>query len=151
MASTSSAAGAGNAIEISRVFAAPRARVWQAWTQPEQLARWLCRTAPGVEVRVTRFDFRVVGGFSLEAQAPGGPLYQLDCEYREIREPAALVFTWKWRGEEEETLVSVEFREIQAGQTEVRLRHARFASEKSREGHAWGWNACFDKLEKALM
>ena len=70
--------------------------------------------------------------------------------YREVRAGERLLFTWKFRGEDEESLVSVEYRDAAGGGTEVRLRHSRFASEKSRDGHAWGWNACFDALAATL-
>lgn len=54
----------------SRVIRAPRARVWRAWADPDQLARWwiprpmLCR--------VVAFDLRPGGAFVTEmADAPG--------------------------------------------------------------------------------
>ncbi len=142
---------AGLSIEIIRVFTARRQRVWEAWTQPEQLARWMCRTNPEAEVRIVHMDLRAGGRLALEAQSPKGPLYQLDCEYREISALEKLVFTWKWRGEEEETLVTVEFRDhAPSGGTELRLRHGKFTGEKSRDGHNFGWNACLDVLAGLL-
>ncbi|MEP3277666.1 MAG: SRPBCC domain-containing protein [Stappiaceae bacterium] len=41
-----------------RVFDAPRDMVWQAWTDPELLARWY---GPGVETVIHEFDLRPGG------------------------------------------------------------------------------------------
>lgn len=30
-------------LQIHRTFAAPRQRVFDAWAQPEQLERWMCK------------------------------------------------------------------------------------------------------------
>ena len=45
---------------ITRRFAAPRDRVWDAWTRPEQLARWF--GPKGVTTTVLSFDLRPGGG-----------------------------------------------------------------------------------------
>lgn len=44
---------------LARVFAAPRARVWAAWTQPEQLAAWF--GPKGAESAILHFDLRPGG------------------------------------------------------------------------------------------
>ena len=66
-ASAAAASGSGREIEakITRIFAAPRERVFAAWTRPEQLARWMCRTGGDGDVRVLLLDLRVGGGFSV--------------------------------------------------------------------------------------
>ncbi len=43
---------------IDRVFDAPRAMVWRAWTDPELLARWY---GPGVETIIHKFDLKPGG------------------------------------------------------------------------------------------
>ncbi len=48
-----------NAIVISRVFDAPREKVWDAWTKPEQVAKWWGPT--GFTTPVCKIDFRVGG------------------------------------------------------------------------------------------
>ncbi len=84
----------------------------------------------------------------LEAQGKG-PLHHLDCVFQEVQPMERLSFTWKWQADDEQSLVTVEFFE-QSGGTRVRLVHSKFATEKSRDGHAWGWKACFDTLDLAL-
>ena len=43
---------------LDREFDAPREMVWQAWTDPELLARWY---GPGVETIIHKFDLRPDG------------------------------------------------------------------------------------------
>ena len=46
-------------ITMERVFEAPRSRVWQAWTEPEQLAKWW--GPRGWETTIKKFDFKPGG------------------------------------------------------------------------------------------
>ena len=46
---------------ISRVFDAPRERVWKAWTSAEALAQWW--GPEGCTIRVIKLDFRLGGVF----------------------------------------------------------------------------------------
>ncbi|MBL4721887.1 MAG: SRPBCC domain-containing protein [Alphaproteobacteria bacterium] len=43
---------------LDRVFKAPRAMVWRAWTTPELLARWY---GPGVETIIHKFELKPGG------------------------------------------------------------------------------------------
>lgn len=43
---------------IERLFNAPRAAVWRAWSQPDLLARWY---GPGIETIIHEFDLRPGG------------------------------------------------------------------------------------------
>ena len=48
-------------LEIVRVVAAPRAKVWRAWSDPDILKQWWCPKPWVTEVRA--FDFRPGGAF----------------------------------------------------------------------------------------
>ena len=43
---------------VDRLFDAPRALVWQAWTEPKLLARWY---GPGVDTIIHKFDLKPGG------------------------------------------------------------------------------------------
>ena len=43
---------------VDRMFDAPRAMVWRAWTDPELLARWY---GPGVDTIIHKFDLKPGG------------------------------------------------------------------------------------------
>jgi uncharacterized protein YndB with AHSA1/START domain len=48
-------------LEIVRVLAAPRAKIWRAWSDPNILKEWWCPKPWVTEVRA--FDFRAGGAF----------------------------------------------------------------------------------------
>ncbi|MBP7134373.1 SRPBCC domain-containing protein [Patescibacteria group bacterium] len=57
-------------ITVERTFAAPRARVWEAWTKSELLEKWW---APKPWIAVTKtFDFREGGHWHYYMQGPDG-------------------------------------------------------------------------------
>ena len=53
-------------VQIRRIFAAPRATVFEAWTKPEKLEKWMCRDTPQSATRYWDFDIREGGGFHTE-------------------------------------------------------------------------------------
>jgi uncharacterized protein YndB with AHSA1/START domain len=57
-------------LEISRVLAVPRAKLWQAWADPELLKQWWCPKPWTTELR--EFEFRAGGGFYTFMRGPDG-------------------------------------------------------------------------------
>jgi uncharacterized protein YndB with AHSA1/START domain len=74
---------------ISRTFDAPRALVWQAWTDPEALAQWW--GPKGSTIRVVKHDMRPGGVFHYAMAFPGREMWGRFA-YREIVPPERLVF-----------------------------------------------------------
>jgi len=78
-------------VVITRIFDAPRALVFKAWTDPKHLKRWWgpkMFTNPVCEV-----DARVGGAWRIVMRSPDGVDYPCGGVYREIVEPERLVFT----------------------------------------------------------
>jgi uncharacterized protein YndB with AHSA1/START domain len=78
-------------ITITRVFAAPRQLVWQAWTDPGHLAQWWGPrnfTNP-----VCQLDVRPGGAIHIVMRAPNGVDCPMAGRYREIVAPEKLVYT----------------------------------------------------------
>lgn len=141
----------GMALELKRVFTAPREKVFQAWTTPEALKKWW--GPEGYETPIAEVDLRVGGRYRLGMRKlPDGEVFYLLGAFREVTAPERLVYTWSWEGahaEMGETLVTVEFRT--AGQsTEVILTHELFPDEATRDEHVKGWSSCLDRLPTAL-
>ena len=145
MADTTQTAGA---LELSyeRTFAAPRASVFAAWTDPEILARWWgpkTHTIPEVSL-----DPKVGGAWMTLMRSPEGTEHRVSGVYREISPPTRLVFTWAWgfdgqRGHE--TVVTVEFDEVPEG-TLMRFHQAAFESPDMTVAHDQGWTSTFEKF-----
>src|SRR5713226_380386 len=114
-------------LQIRRTFAAPREEVFEAWTQPEKLTKWLCRVTEQHSMRILELDVRVGGRYRLEVTTPEGNRYLLSGTYREVQPAERLAFSWKWEGDLDvgETLVTVEFR-ARGDSTEIVLTHKLF-------------------------
>jgi uncharacterized protein YndB with AHSA1/START domain len=80
-------------IVVERSFDAPRPRVWDAWTKPELLRRWLLGSE-GWILDVCDVDLRPGGRFRwVWKKESDGTSMGLSGEYREVAAPARLVNT----------------------------------------------------------
>jgi len=133
---------------INRFIKAPRERVFEAWTTPENLMRWF---GPGTcRVLGAKMDPRKGGAYSIQMQTAAcgdGEVANITGVYREFTPPSRLVFTWQWDDGKGETLVTVDLTEVQGG-TNVALTHEGFTDEETRDNHSYGWNGALDKLER---
>jgi uncharacterized protein YndB with AHSA1/START domain len=75
---------------ITRVLDAPREKVWQAWTEPEQLLRWW--GPKDVKMVITRMDLHPGGVFLYGLSGPDGKNMWGKFNYKEISAPERLVF-----------------------------------------------------------
>lgn len=80
-----------NELEISRFLAVPRARVWEAWTNPKHLAQWWCPKPWTTEVRA--LDLRPGGGFYTFMSGPDGGTSDNPGCFLEVVPQERLVFT----------------------------------------------------------
>ena len=138
-------------LTLTRIIRAPRAKVFDAFVNPEQLSRWFGpRNHQVAEVTV---DPKVGGHYRIVMQAIGGKAFTVGGVYREITSPSRLVFTWKWENEDMgamgETLVTVTLDERRAEhgvETEVRLQHSGFPAPEARSAHNDGWGSSLNCL-----
>ena len=135
-------------ITLTRIIHAPVARVFRAWTDPSLIKRWL---APHpCEVREATADARPGGRYSITVVDPDGNVHTTTGEYREVVTGRRLVKTWFYDGfygrDERPSLLTVDFREVRPGVTELTLTHAQLRDEEASEGAGAGWVLCLDKL-----
>lgn len=137
-------------LHVLRRFAAPRERVFRAFTNPEEIPLWF-GDANG-ETWIVTLDLREGGSFAFRGTYKGGE-WEVKGVYREVRIPERVVFTWTetmtGRPPSVESLVTVEFRDL-GGTTEVALTHERDVDENERRSHEGGWKECFDRMEKLI-
>jgi uncharacterized protein YndB with AHSA1/START domain len=86
----SSAQPGNDPLVINRIFDAPRALVFTAWTDPEHLKRWW--GPAGCEIGTCKVDLRPDGSFLYSIRMPNGPEMWGKFVYREITPPERLVF-----------------------------------------------------------
>ena len=139
------------ALRLTRRFAAPRERVFDAWTTAEALKRWWC--PPGWEPERIEVDLRAGGAYYLGMrQLDGDSVASIQGRFLEVRRPDRLVYTWRWHGAFEgmpETRVTVEFRSIE-GRTDVVLVHENFPDVRLWQRHRSGWIAACDRMDRIL-
>jgi uncharacterized protein YndB with AHSA1/START domain len=148
---------------IERRFDAPRQKVWQAWTDPEQVKCWWgpkSFTAPFIEM-----DFRVGGKYLFCMRSPEGLDFWSTGTYREIIPLEKIVATDSFADEKGnivpasnygmsgdwplELIMTVTFEEL-GNQTKMTLKHVGLPAGENRDMAKEGWNESFDKLAENL-
>lgn len=134
---------------LTRTFAAPRALVFAAWTQPQHVKQW---SAPhGFKIPVSKGTLEEGGTWHAEMVMPDGVKLGLGGVYQKIVPDKLLVFTHQWEGEDGPvTTVTVRFSDAPGGGTKLKFEQAGFDSIGSRDGHAGGWGECFERLDALL-
>ena len=138
--------GAGFALAVERTIAASPERVFDAFTQPQQLARWFGPTDE-YTVTVHALEPRTGGRYRVEMKHSGGNVHVVGGVYEEVSPPNRLVFSWKWEDRPElgDSRITVSFEPRGTG-TCVRLVQEQLPTVEAREAHSHGWNGCLDKL-----
>ncbi|SEA85873.1 SRPBCC family protein [Paraburkholderia sartisoli] len=133
-------------LTIQRHINASPEKVWRAWTDPAQIAKWW--TPMGNKVVQADMDVRVGGRFHVIMHAPDGGTNDVSGEYREVVPGTKLVFTWAWiTTPEHESLVTITLRR-DGDATLLTLTHEQFVDEAARDSHHAGWTDVLDTLER---
>jgi uncharacterized protein YndB with AHSA1/START domain len=141
-------------LRVERRFDASRERVFDAWTNPDVLRDWwsaMPTMSPG-EIEV---DLREGGRYRMSMRAENGEVHTVVGEYREVRRPERVTYSWTWETNEESmsgsagTLVVVEFAEDGDG-TLVTLTHSGFANPQVLGMHEHGWTGTLEMLARHL-
>ena len=154
--------------EITRIFDAPRERVWQAWTEAEHLKKWW--GPKGFAVTHCKVDLRPGGLMHYCLRAPGGAEMWGRFVYREIVKPERLVWVNSFSDPQGgvtrhpghaswplELLTTVEFSET-SGKTRVTVRWTpheateaeRKTFDEGRPSMNQGWSGTFEQLTAYL-
>jgi uncharacterized protein YndB with AHSA1/START domain len=137
-----------NPLKVTKHFNANVAAIFDAWTKPELLTKWM---GPG-NVTCVKFecDLCIGGQYEMHMQTDDEGLVIAYGEYKEIEINKKLSFTWSWQHNEvEDTLVTISFNETNSG-TELILEHFNLPNQEMSERHEMGWNGCIEKLEQFL-
>jgi uncharacterized protein YndB with AHSA1/START domain len=139
-------------ISISRVFAAPRERVWQEWTEPERFADWFGGPSSEVPLETVAMDVRAGGAWRLTMFAePGRRRIDWHGEYLEVDEPARLVFSVSDQPEDDRyAIVTVVLSDLGDGRTEMAFQQTGPLPPELVEATKRGWGAFFDRIDERL-
>jgi uncharacterized protein YndB with AHSA1/START domain len=147
----SGGASGAHGLELTRVFEAPRERLWREWTEPERFADWFGGREAEVPISSVSMDVRP-GGRWRATMHLDGVQSQWEGVYREVVEPARLVLTFSDQpGEEAHELVTVELKDLGDGRTEMRLKQRGTLSREVYDRSVEGWSSFFDRLAERLL
>ena len=139
----------GHVVRIERTFAAPAEDVFDAWTSPEVMHRWL-HPASDWETPEAEVDLRVGGKVRVVMRRPDGTEAEAWGEYTLIDRPHRLVMTWTFYDDpSNEQLIELSFSESE-GSTTVLLVNSGISTDERRGAQDWGWRGCLDELERVL-
>lgn len=139
----------GYVVRIERTYPAPAEEVFDAWTSPEVMRRWL---HPGADWKtpVAEVDLRVGGMVRVVMRRPDGRESEMKGEYRVIDRPYRLVMTWTFYDEPtNEQLMDLSLSESD-GATTVVLVNSGISTDPRRQSQDEGWRGCLDQLPLVL-
>jgi uncharacterized protein YndB with AHSA1/START domain len=155
---------------ITRMFDAPREKVWLCFTEPQRMKEWF--GPKGSTVVESNMDFRVGGTYHGALRSGDGPVMWAKFVYREIVPRERLVWvhsfsdaaggltrhplspTWPLQ-----LLTTVTFEDAGAGKTKVTLRWSPLDAtdeeqktfDASLDGCHAGWSGSFEQLDAYLQ
>lgn len=144
-----------NELVISRVFDAPRAVVYRAFTDPDQMAQWFGPVGWSVPRDSVEMDVRPGGvqRFTMVNDDDPAQTSPVDGVFLEVVENELLVGAEDWdptgeRADDERFTLRIEFAD-EDGKTRLTIRQGPYPGDiigQAREG----WTSSFDKLDALL-
>ena len=135
---------------ITRVFDAPRDLVFQAWTDPDQVAQWFGPDGFDTPRDTVTIDLRVGGRYELGmVQKQSGALFPVRYEIIELDPPRLLVLKSEPMPEigiHEPTFTRIELHD-HGDKTRMTLSDGPYTQSAHAEA---GWNGAFAKLDALL-
>jgi len=139
----------GRDVRIERTYSAPAEEVFDAWTSPEVMRRWL---HPGRDwdTPEAEVDLRVGGKVRVVMRRPDGTGGEAQGEYRLIDRPRRLEMTWTFDDDpSNEQLIELSFSQSEASTT-VLMVNRGISTDERRDRQQEGWAGCFEQLERLL-
>jgi uncharacterized protein YndB with AHSA1/START domain len=139
-------------LTITRVFDAPRERVWCEWTEPERFADWF--GGPDADVPLESVAMEVRPGGPWRATMYAGPErreIRWKGEYVEVDPPARLVLTMSDRPDDAPgELIVVVLTDLGDGRTEMVLEQHGGLPPSVYDAARNGWGVFLDRIAARL-
>ncbi len=141
-----------NEIQITRLYDAPVKLVWEAWTDPAQVAKWW--GPRGFSLTTHSKDLRAGGSWVYTMHGPDGTDYPNDTKYHVVEKHSRLVYDHGAYGDRPPLFrVDVRFEEVK-GKTRMRMTMTLPTPEAARETKKFikkvGGDSTWDRLAEYL-
>jgi uncharacterized protein YndB with AHSA1/START domain len=127
-------------IVITRVYSASPQRLWDAWTQPDQLAKWWGKRGWNAIPESIVLDVRPGGTFRVTTVDETGEEMTNEGTYGEIDEPRRISFGAS----------TVTFTDLGDGRTEMHFQTTTEATGELLQRMQTGMHSAFGRLEEVL-
>lgn len=138
---------------IERTYAAPPARVFNAWADPAAKARWFGGPDEWDKAR-NEFDFRIGGHERVSGGPPGGTVHAFDGRYYDIVANERIVYAYDMHLDDKRisvSLATVEFKPAGSGTRLIFTEQAVFLDGYDDAGsREQGTRWLLDKLGESL-
>jgi uncharacterized protein YndB with AHSA1/START domain len=138
---------------ITRVFDAPRERLWQEWTEPERFADWFGAEGE-VPLGTVSMDVREGGEWRLTMfYGPNRVESNWHGQYQEVVPPERLVLTMtdEPEGGDRYALITVVLTDLGDGRTEMHFEQRDDQTPAAHKRARSGWGKFFDRLDDRLV
>lgn len=139
-------------VVITRVFQAPRALVWDAWTRPGHLRRWMLGP-DGWDMPVCEVDLRVGGRQRYVWRRQDGTEMEITGVYEALDAPVHMVSRESWGPVWPDTVNTLSLSESDGATTmvvSIRYPSAAACDAARGTGMEAGMQMSFDRLERYL-
>lgn len=133
---------------LKRTFNISKRGLFEAWSQPKIMGRWLFATKDSDAYGTVENSFVTDGTYKLVMHMNSGSV-EIHGEYIKINRYNFLAFTWN-SPVVKHTLVSLDFKALSPNRTELTLTHQFLPNSELAGQHETGWQTCFDNLETLL-
>jgi uncharacterized protein YndB with AHSA1/START domain len=143
-----------NAFTITRVFDAPRERIWQEWTEPERFADWFGGPDADNPLTSVAMDVREGGDWRLTMFfGPNRVESNWHGRYQEVVPPERLVLTMTDlpAGGDRYALITVVLTDLGDGRTEMHFEQRDDQTPEEHKRASSGWGKFFDRLGERLV
>lgn len=138
-------------LQLEKIVAASRERVFAAFIDAEQLRRWW--GPAGFTVQRLQFDAVEGADYRIAMQPPDGAVFHIRGSFRAVEAPRRLIFTFIYEEpdpDDQETLVTLTFEPTDLG-TRVILDQGPFKTPARLELHRDGWTDTLERFAQSLV
>lgn len=137
-----------NTIQISKEFAVDVNKLFQAWTEPDQLKQWWHPS--GNSLKDVKNDLREGGEVTYEFQEAG---LIISGNYKQVSPNEKLVYSWNWNltenNEEASYTLTISFEGKESGSI-LHILQEGFSGPEAIKPHQEGWNNGLESLKQFL-